>query len=60
MFRCFPSFMQKFNILNIDAEISKLESSIRSKPKDVVALGKRFLNEQVEMDVASAFRCVCI
>lgn len=58
MLRYFPQ-MNADVILKIDAEIGKLANSIKSKPKDVVALGKRFLNEQVEMDVTSAFRCVC-
>ncbi|CAB3365566.1 Hypothetical predicted protein [Cloeon dipterum] len=40
----------------LDEEVIKIANAIMLKPRDVVALGKRFLNQQVEMDVISAFR----
>ncbi|XP_059474502.1 enoyl-CoA hydratase domain-containing protein 3, mitochondrial [Neocloeon triangulifer] len=41
---------------NLEEEVEKIVTAIKHKPRDVVALGKSFLNQQVEMDVVTAYR----
>ncbi|KAF4517182.1 hypothetical protein B566_EDAN005614 [Ephemera danica] len=39
-----------------DADVDHIVKTIKAKPRDVVELGKKFLYQQVEMDIAAAFR----
>jgi hypothetical protein len=46
---------ENFYILS-ETDLEQIINSIKSKPRDVVALGKKFLYQQVEMDLATAYR----
>lgn len=40
----------------LDAEIARIHAAIASKPREVIALGKRFYRQQLEMSLDSAYK----